>query len=73
MKTKTVESKALRDVWAWREGLHKDLAGLPVAELLKAISSRADESARKLGFAGANRRRGRCAAVAEAKAKYGRK
>jgi hypothetical protein len=38
-------SKALRDVWAWKEAVYRDVKDLPVEKALTAILDRAQQSA----------------------------
>ena len=75
MKMKTMTNdvpKAMRDVWAWRKALHKDLAGMPVDEVMHAITRRADESARRLHLEGTSRDTRVRRQVAEGGAEYGK-
>jgi hypothetical protein len=37
-------SKALRDVWEWKEAVYRDVKHLPVEEALAAILDQAQES-----------------------------
>ena len=68
MKTATNRvSKALEDVWLWRETLTAGDAGRSVEERLQAIARRGDEAARRFGFDGAERAADR---VAEAGGSY---
>ena len=69
--TKNDMPKALRDVWAWRTSLHQDLLQLPVADLLHALSARADDAAHRLGFGDKTENRYDKLAVAEPKTRYG--
>ena len=67
MKKRKV-SKALRDVWAWKDACYRDVAHLPPGEALRQRIADAERSARELGFATGNTVQ--TAAVAEAPANY---
>ncbi|OQW94713.1 MAG: hypothetical protein BWK77_08780 [Verrucomicrobia bacterium A1] len=70
--TRREVSRALRDVWAWKEALHRDLVGLPVTRMLHALSTQADEAARRQGFGATTGAKGGRLAVAEGGVEYGR-
>jgi len=38
-------SKALRDVWAWKEAVYREVKDLPVNEALSGILDRAEQTA----------------------------
>ena len=43
-RTERKVSKALREVWAWKEAVYRDVKHLPVEKALSAILDRAQES-----------------------------
>jgi hypothetical protein len=68
MSKKTQVSKALREVWAWKEASYREVAHLPPREALRELIRRAQAESRKLGFTTTSWRKP--AMVAETKARY---
>ena len=46
-KSSSTDSEALRQVWAWRESIHNEVAHLPLDEALRAIGDKAEVAARE--------------------------
>lgn len=44
-QTEAGVSKALRDVWAWKEAVYREVKDLPVDKALSAILDRAEQTA----------------------------
>jgi hypothetical protein len=66
-------SKALREVWAWKEASYREVAHLPTREALREIIRRSQAVARELGFEPAEPPSRRHPVVAEERADYGKK
>jgi hypothetical protein len=69
MRTET-ESKALRDVRAWKAACWDDVAGLPLEQAVAKRLHEASAMARRLGLLSAVEPVGRMARVAEDRATY---
>ena len=63
--------RALRDVWKWKETVHRDMAGLTTAEALKRFHVEAEALCRAYGISRAIPDEGRLR-VAEDRAGFGR-
>ena len=69
MKTSRV-SKALDEVWKWKDACYQDVAHLPFREALRKRIEDAERVARGLGFVAVERNVRNQLAVAEDKAEY---
>ena len=73
MSRKAQVSKALREVWAWKDASYREVAHLPPREALREIIRRSQKEARELGFEPVGRSARHPLAVAEERAAYGKK
>jgi len=69
VKTSNV-SKALEEVWKWKDACYRDVAHLPFREALRKRIEDSERTARKLGFVSIERNAKNQMAVAEEKAEY---
>lgn len=64
-------SKALRDVWKWKDEAYREVAGLPAREAIEKRLHDSERTARELGFYPTDPEpRRQASAVAEPKAEY---
>ncbi|MCX6998146.1 MAG: hypothetical protein NTV49_13945 [Kiritimatiellaeota bacterium] len=72
MSKKACESKAQREVWAWKEASYREVAHLTPLEALRQILRRSRQQAEALGFYATQpaKHRSPLAKVAETRARY---
>lgn len=71
--TKHRISKALREVWDWKDECYREVAGLSIRDALKKRLADASRKAAKLGFTATVGKQVKPMIVAEDAAHYGKK
>ena len=66
-------SKALQEVWDWKDACYREVAHLPFRDALRKRIEDCERRARELGFVAVDRVDRRHAAVVEERSEYGKK
>ncbi|MBI3985317.1 MAG: hypothetical protein HY343_00195 [Lentisphaerae bacterium] len=71
-KSEPFVPKALRDVWAWKDAIYREVSHLPVEEAVRVVMEKAAKTARKYEWMPARDCDADIPAVAESRAPYGK-